>query len=77
VQKRQIIEAVIEKEVAPYVALDAGGVQVEYFSEKEVGIRFHGACEACPSSLGSTLDAIQRILQTRVHPSLIVVPQMF
>lgn len=75
-QKRQIIEEVIDKEIRPYVELDAGGVKVLDVKEgKEVIISYEGSCTSCPSSTGSTLSAIQQILNRRVHPSLVVVPQ--
>jgi NifU-like protein len=75
-QKRKIIEEVIDKEIRPYIELDAGGVQVIQFHETgEVVISYEGACTTCHSSTGSTLSAIQQILRSRVHPSLFVTPQ--
>lgn len=74
-QKRKIIEEVIDKEIRPYVELDAGGVKVVHFHrDQEVGIAYEGSCTTCHSSTGSTLQAIQKILQARVHPSLQVTP---
>lgn len=76
-QKRQIIEGVIEKEIRPYIALDAGGIEVRDLLGDEVTVVFQGACAACPASVGSTLDAIQRILRSRVHHSLSVIAELF
>jgi NifU-like protein len=74
-QKRKIIEEVIDKEIRPYVELDAGGVKVVNFNgEREVQIAYEGSCTTCHSSTGSTLQAIQKILQARVHPNLQVIP---
>jgi len=76
-KKRAILEEVIAKEIRPYVELDAGGIQVlELRKETEVVIRYEGSCTTCPSSSGSTLSAIQKILKARVHPSLEVVAEM-
>ncbi len=76
-QKIRIIEEVIDKEIRPYIELDAGGVQIISFNdEKEVIIAYEGACTTCHSSTGSTLSAIQKILRSRVHPSLFVTPQL-
>ncbi len=73
-QKLQIIEEVIEKEIRPYVELDAGGVKVVDLQEdKNVMISYEGSCTTCHSSTGSTLSAIQQILRARVHPSLSVI----
>jgi NifU-like protein len=76
-QKLKIIEEVIDKEIRPYIELDAGNVKIVKFNdEKEVVIVYEGSCTTCHSSTGSTLTAIQQILKTRVHPSLFVTPQL-
>lgn len=76
-QKRKIIEEVIDKEIRPYVELDAGGIKVIAFNhDQEVVITYEGSCTTCHSSTGSTLTAIQRILKARVHPSLTVTPSL-
>lgn len=73
----KIIEEVIDKEIRPYVELDAGGVKVVSLSEtQEVLIAYEGSCTTCHSSTGSTLTAIQQILRARVHPGLQVIPQL-
>ena len=76
-QKLQIIEEVIDKEIRPYIELDAGGVKIlELKDGREVLISYEGSCTSCHSSTGSTLSAIQQILQRRVHPTLFVTPQL-
>lgn len=76
-QKRQIIEEVVDKEIRPYIELDAGGVKVLDVKEgREVLISYEGSCTTCHSSTGSTLSAIQQILKSRVHPSLVVIPNL-
>jgi len=74
--KMKIIEEVIDKEIRPYIELDAGGVKVlELRDKKEVIISYEGSCTTCHSSTGSTLSAIQQILKARIHPSLFVTPK--
>ncbi len=76
-QKVKMIEEVIDKEIRPYIELDAGGVQLVAFKEtSEVVISYQGACTSCHSATGSTLSAIQKILRARVHPSLFVTPSL-
>lgn len=72
--KVKIIEEIVDKEIRPYIELDAGGVKVVELRDKEVMISYEGSCTTCHSSTGSTLSAIQQILKARVHPSLFVTP---
>jgi NifU-like protein len=74
-QKVKIIEEVIDKEIRPYVELDAGGVKIVELKENgEVHIAYEGSCTTCHSATGSTLSAIQQILKARIHPTLTVIP---
>jgi NifU-like protein len=75
-QKITIITEVIDKEIRPYIELDAGGVRVIDLHQQEVIISYEGSCTSCHASTGSTLTAIQQILRARVHPSLFVTPQI-
>lgn len=76
-QKMKIIQEVLEKEISPYVELDAGGVRLIGVNETgEVNIAYEGSCTTCHSATGSTLSAIQKILRARVHPSLFVTPSI-
>lgn len=72
-----VIEAVISSDIRPYIELDAGGVQVlNLIDGKEVMIAYEGACTTCHSSTGATLNAIQQILRNKVHPDLVVIPDL-
>lgn len=76
-EKIAIIKEVIAVEVAPYVALDEGGVEVkELKNDTEVIVAYQGACTTCFSATGSTLSAIQQILKDKVHPAITVVPDL-
>ena len=70
-----VIAAVIEKDIQPYVSLDAGGVKVVDLKEgNEVIIAYEGTCTSCYSATGSTLSAIQQILRTKIDAGLVVTP---
>ena len=73
--QKEITASLIDREVRPYVELDAGGVTVlEILASREVRIAYSGSCTSCPSSQGSTLTAIQQILRAKIHPELKLVP---
>lgn len=74
-KKIQILEEVIDKEIRPYVELDAGGIEVRDLDGSELRVFFSGSCSNCYSATGSTLSAIQQILQQRVHSAIKVVPE--
>lgn len=72
-----IIEQVLDNDIRPYIALDAGGVEVINLIEgKELIIGYQGACTSCYSSVGTTLSYIQQILRAKVHPDLVVTPNL-
>ncbi len=76
-QKIAVITEVVNREVQPYVEMDAGGVEVlDLLHDREVIIGYKGSCSSCPSSFGSTLNAIVQILRLHVHPDLVVVPDL-
>lgn len=76
-RKLVIIEDVLNEHVRPYIALDAGGIEVlELRDNHEVFIAYQGNCTSCISSVGGTLQSIQEILQSKVHPEITVVPDV-
>ncbi len=76
-KKLAVIEAILDEEIRPYVELDAGGIQVEKLIDgRELVIAYQGACTSCFSAIGTTLSTIQQIIQTKVHPGIVVVPNM-
>jgi NifU-like protein len=75
--KLRVIEEIIQKEIRPYIELDAGGIQIIDLSEQyELTIAYQGSCTSCHSATGSTLSAIQQILRARVHAGIIVTPDL-
>ena len=76
-QKLSVIEEVLNQDVRPYIALDAGGVTVlNLINDKEVLISYQGSCTSCYSSVGTTLSFIQQTLRAKVHPTLTVTPEL-
>lgn len=76
-QKIAVIEEVLNRDIRPYIALDAGGVEVLNLIENtQLIIAYQGSCTSCYSSVGTTLSYIQQVLRAKVHPTLVVVPDL-
>lgn len=76
-QKIAVIEKVLDDDVRPYIAMDAGGVEVlNLIDDKQVLISYQGSCTSCYSSVGTTLSYIQQTLRNKVHADLIVTPDI-
>lgn len=76
-KKIAVIEQVLDQDIRPYIALDAGGVSVlNLINDRELVIAYQGACTSCYSSVGTTLSYIQQVLRAKVHPDLTVVPDL-
>ncbi|MCF7852573.1 MAG: NifU family protein [Simkaniaceae bacterium] len=73
-QKKAIIEEVIEKDIRPYIELDAGGVEITKIDGYQITITYQGNCTSCYSATGATLSAIQSHLQTKVNENIAVIP---
>lgn len=76
-KKIAVIEQVLDEDVRPYVALDAGGVHVLNLQENsKVIIGYSGTCTSCYSSVGTTLSYIQQVLRAKVHKDINVIPDL-
>ena len=76
-KKIAVIEDVLDRDIRPYIALDAGGVEVlNLLQDREVIISYQGSCTSCYSAVGTTLSFIQQTLRNKVHPELVVVPDL-
>lgn len=76
-KKIAVIEQVLDQDVRPYIALDAGGVTVlNLLNDKELVITYQGSCTSCYSAIGTTLSYIQQVIRAKVHPDITVVPDM-
>lgn len=76
-QKIAVIESVLDQDVRPYIALDAGGVEIlNLLNDRQLLITYQGSCTSCYSAIGTTLSYIQQILRTKVHPEITVIPDL-
>jgi Fe-S cluster biogenesis protein NfuA len=67
------VRAVLEESILPALAADGGGLEIVGRHDKQVMIRYMGACNSCPSSLTGTLAAIEGMLQKEIDPELVVI----
>ena len=67
------IRMVLETAILPALAADGGGLELVGRHEKQVMIRYVGACGSCPASLTGTLVAIEGMLQKEVDPEIVVI----
>ena len=71
---RERVQSVINL-IRPAVQADGGDIElVDVTADGVVHIRFHGACNGCPSSTMTLQDGIQRNLKDRVPEVTRVVP---
>lgn len=75
-KKLRLIDQTLIEHVKPYIELDDGGIHVLDLIDKEVLIAYEGNCTTCHAATGSTLSYIQHVIQSKVHPELIVVPEL-
>ncbi|MEZ5315160.1 MAG: iron-sulfur cluster assembly scaffold protein [Chlamydiales bacterium] len=75
-EKYAVVEKLLDEQIRPYIELDAGGIQIAKLEEKTLTISYQGACTSCLSAIGTTLSAIQQIIQTKIHPDIVVIPDM-
>ncbi len=64
---------VIKINILPALAADGGGLEIVGRHEKQILIRYMGACQTCPSGLTGTLMAIEGILRREVDPEIVVI----
>lgn len=64
---------VIKENILPALAADGGGLELVGRHEKQILIRYLGACLSCPSGMTGTLMAIEGILRKEVDPDLVVI----
>jgi Fe-S cluster biogenesis protein NfuA len=67
------IRMVLESAILPALAADGGGLELIGRHEKQVMIRYVGACGSCPASLTGTLVAIEGMLQKEIDPEIVVI----
>ena len=67
------VRQVLTIQIFPALAADGGGLEIVGRHEKQVMIRYQGACTTCPAGLTGTLMAIEGILKAEVDPEIVVI----
>ncbi len=67
------VRKVLTIQILPALAADGGGLEIVGRHEKQVMIRYQGACTTCPAGLTGTLVAIEGILKAEVDPEIVVI----
>jgi Fe-S cluster biogenesis protein NfuA len=70
----QAIEEILDNTVRMYLQGDGGDIEIVSLKEKQLEVRYQGACGTCPSSTSATLDAIQGILREQFDPDIEIIP---
>lgn len=71
-QKITLIQQVLETEVRPALAYDGGDVELYDVEGDRVKVILKGSCDGCPSVMITLKMAIEKQLQERVSPNLMV-----
>jgi len=69
----QQVARVLAETILPALAADGGGLEIIGRHDKQVMIRYQGACSTCPASMTGTLMALEGILQKDVDPEIVVI----
>lgn len=75
-ERLNLIEAVLDDKVRPYIELDSGAVVVKELKGNRLTITYEGACTTCPAAIGGTLQSITEVLRMSVSPDIVVEPDM-
>lgn len=73
------VEAIIDAEIRPMLAMDGGNMEILDIKKDEnniidIYIRYLGACSGCASGSTGTLYAIENVLQENLSPNIRVMP---
>lgn len=60
------IEAVLEKEIRPLLAMHRGNAHLVSFQNGVVSLRFQGMCKGCPLSTLTLKEGIESILKEKI-----------
>ncbi len=67
------INELLDERIRPYLASDGGWLEIVSLEDKQLNIRYEGACGSCPSSLTGTLMAIENMIKEEVDEEITVV----
>ena len=72
----KVLEECLDKDIRPYIELDAGGVKILNLENNTLLIAYEGSCTSCISATGSTLSYIQHVIRSKIDPNLSVIPDL-
>lgn len=64
------IEEILDRTIRPGLQGDGGDLEVVSLVDKQLSVRYQGACGTCPSSSMGTLMAIEGILKQEFDPDI-------
>ena len=67
------IEAIINKEIRPYIQMDGGEIKLISFKNGIVEVSLQGACRGCPSSISTLKNGIESTLKSKMPNEVIEV----
>ncbi|MBE7491838.1 MAG: Fe-S cluster assembly protein NifU [Planctomycetes bacterium] len=72
-QKMQLIQEVLDREIRPGLAMDGGDMELVDVQGNQVFVRLHGHCNSCSSSSATMKFFVQDRLREMVDPNLEVI----
>ncbi len=74
-QRINLINQVINEEVAPALRADGGNIELVDVEGNRVVVRLTGACSHCVGAVGTLKNIVEQALQRKVGPEIVVVPE--
>ncbi len=68
------IKKIIDAEIRPLLQRDGGDLEVISYQDKVLKIAYKGACGGCPHATMGTLQFIEKTLQDKIDPDIVVEP---
>ncbi|MBU1862699.1 MAG: Fe-S cluster assembly protein NifU [Candidatus Omnitrophica bacterium] len=73
IEKMQLIQATIQKEIKPYLHHDGGDIDLIDIDGNKVYVTMKGACASCPASAGTLKHYVEKKLRERVSEEIEVI----
>jgi NFU1 iron-sulfur cluster scaffold homolog, mitochondrial len=68
----EYLNDVLDQYVRPGLASDGGGLLLREIMGRIAYITYQGACGSCPSAASGTLNFIEHVIHSHVHPEMVV-----
>ena len=67
------VNSILEKEIAPQLALDNGGLELVDIEGKNIYIKLKGTCESCPNAKSTVKNFIEKKLKELIDDEINVI----